>query len=114
MKYTIKQILAETKHRGWNDPTKRWKYYQEWNRALFFHYKIDKEILRELVPKDLEIDEINDSDWVSIIAFTMEKIRPRFLPALSPTSDFDEINLRTYLTKNGKSGVYFSSIRDQI
>ncbi|MGV0920069.1 YqjF family protein [Empedobacter falsenii] len=110
MKYTIKQILAETNHRAWQYPSKSWKYYQEWNKALFFHYKIDKEILKEFVPKDLEIDEINDSAWVSLVAFTMEKIRPRFLPAFSPISDFDEINLRTYVTKDGKSGVYFLSI----
>lgn len=110
MKYTIKQILKETKHRSWQYPTKPWKYYQEWNKALFFHYRIDAQILRELVPKELEIDEINGSAWISVVAFTMEKIRPRFLPPFSPISDFDEINLRTYVTKDGKAGVYFLSI----
>ena len=110
MKYTIKQILAETNHRSWLYPSKSWKYYQEWNKALFFHYRVNKDILKELVPNDLEIDEINGSAWVSLVAFTMEKIRPRFLPAFPPISDFDEINLRTYVTKNGKPGVYFLSI----
>ena len=110
MKYNIKQILAETNHRDWQYPKKSWRYYQEWNKALFFHYRIDKEILKELVPNDLEIDEIDGSAWVSLVAFTMEKIRPRFLPAFSPISDFDEINLRTYVTKNEKPGVYFLSI----
>lgn len=110
MKYNIKQILAEVNHRDWQYPSKPWKYYQEWNKALFFHYKIDSSILRELVPEELEIDEINDSAWVSLVAFTMEKIRPRFLPAFSPISDFEEINLRTYVTKDGKAGVYFLSI----
>ncbi|WP_413533880.1 YqjF family protein [Empedobacter brevis] len=110
MKYTTKQILGETKHRDWDYPTKPWRYYQEWNNALFFHYKIDTKVLRELVPKDLEIDEINGSAWVSLVAFTMEKIRPRFLPSFPPISDFDEINLRTYVTKDGKPGVYFLSI----
>ena len=110
MKYTINQILAETNHRSWLYPSKSWKYYQEWNKALFFHYRVNKDILKELVPNDLEIDEINGSAWVSLVAFTMEKIRPRFLPAFPPISDFDEINLRTYVTKNGKPGVYFLSI----
>ena len=110
MKYTIKQILAETNHRTWLYPSKSWKYYQEWNKVLFFHYRVNKDILKELVPNDLEIDEINGSAWVSLVAFTMEKIRPRFLPAFPPISDFDEINLRTYVTKNGKPGVYFLSI----
>lgn len=110
MKHNIKQILAETNHRDWKYPAKPWKYYQEWNKALFFHYKIDSSILKGLVPDELEIDEINGSAWVSLVAFTMEKIRPRFLPAFSPISDFEEINLRTYVTKDGKAGVYFLSI----
>lgn len=110
MEYTIKQILEKVDHRSWDTPTKPWKYYQEWNKALFFHYRIDASILKELVPKDLEINEIDGSAWVSLVAFTMEKIRPRFLPAFSPISDFDEINLRTYVIKDGKPGVYFLSI----
>ncbi len=110
MKYSIQHILAETSHREWNYPTTKWKYYQEWNNALFFHYQIDTKIVRELVPNELEVDEINGSAWVSLVAFTMEKIRPRFLPAFPPISDFDEINLRTYVSKDGKPGVYFLSI----
>lgn len=110
MKYSIKQILAETNHRDWKYPAKQWRYYQEWNKALFFHYKIDSFLLRKFVPKDLEIDEINGSAWISLVAFTMEKIRPHFLPAFPPISDFDEINLRTYVIKDQKPGVYFLSI----
>ncbi len=110
MKYSIKQILAETNHRDWEYPAKQWRYYQEWNKALFFHYKIDSCLLRKFVPKDLEIDEINGSAWISLVAFTMEKIRPHFLPAFPPISDFDEINLRTYVIKDQKPGVYFLSI----
>ena len=40
----------------------------------------------------------------------MEKIRPRNLPSFSPISNFDEINIRTYIKSNNKSGVYFLSI----
>ena len=110
MKYPINQILEETAHRSWDYPNSNWKYYQEWNRALFFHYPVDAKILREFVPKEIEIDMFDNVAWVSIVAFTMEKIRPRFIPAFAPISDFDEINLRTYVTKNGKPGVYFLSI----
>lgn len=110
MKYSIKQILEKQDHRTWNYPSKKWMYYQEWNNALFFHYKIDKELLKNLVPENLEIDLINGEAWISVVAFTMEKIRPRFLPSISFISDFGEINVRTYVTRDNKPGVYFLSI----
>lgn len=40
----------------------------------------------------------------------MEKIRPRYLPSFSPISNFDEINIRTYVKSANKTGVYFLSI----
>jgi uncharacterized protein YqjF (DUF2071 family) len=66
--------------------------------------------LREFVPTDLEIDLFSGKPWVSVVAFTMNNIRPRYLPPFPPISDFHEINIRTYVTKNNKSGVYFLSI----
>lgn len=40
----------------------------------------------------------------------MEKIRPKNFPCFSPISDFDEINIRTYVRSHNKAGVYFLSI----
>lgn len=107
---TIKEILSNTKHRPWILPKGRWKYYQEWNDVLFLHWKVDLKELRKFVPNDLEIDLHNGEPWVSLVAFKMEKVRPRFLPAFSPISNFHEINIRTYVKKNNKAGVYFLSI----
>ena len=107
---TIREILNSTDHRPWGVPTGSWKFYQEWNNAIFLHYKVDFTELERFVPKALEIDFFDGHPWVSIVAFTMEKIRPRYIPAFSPISDFDEINIRTYVKLNGKTGVYFLSI----
>lgn len=106
----ISTILKDTGHRPWELPEGRWQYYQEWNEALFFHWKIPHEILRKLVPADLELDEFEGENWISLVPFTMQKIRPRGLPALSFISDFHEINLRTYVIKDNKPGVYFLNI----
>lgn len=107
---SIDEILKTKTHRPWELPNKNWKYYQEWNNTIFLHWKVDEKELQKLVPNDLELDLFEGSPWVSLVAFTMEKIRPKNLPAFSPISNFHEINIRTYVKYNGKPGVYFLSI----
>lgn len=107
---TIQEILNVTGHRPWTIPTKQWKYYQEWNDVVFLHWQVDLKELQKIVPGDLEIDLYEGKPWVSLVAFTMEKIRPRNLPPFSLISDFNEINIRTYVRNNNKAGVYFLSI----
>ena len=106
----IQEILNQKQHRPWKIPTEKWRFYQEWNKAIFLHWQVDLTELQKLVPKELEIDVFEGKPWVSVVAFTMEKIRPRNLPYFSPISNFDEINIRTYIKSNNKSGVYFLSI----
>jgi len=40
----------------------------------------------------------------------MEKIRSRLLPSLSFLSNFEEVNIQTYIEKDGKKGVFFINI----
>lgn len=103
-------LLSQTAHRPWPLPDGPWRYYQEWNRAVFLHWQVDEGDLRPFVPAALELDRHRDRPWVSLVAFTMERIRPRYLPAFPPVSNFDEINLRTYVKFRGKPGVHFLSI----
>lgn len=106
----ISEILKENTHRPWKIPNDRWKFYQEWNEAVFLHWQVEMEDLMEFVPKDLEIDLFEGKPWISLVAFNMERIRPRYLPSLSPISNFGEINIRTYVKFKGKTGVYFLSM----
>lgn len=105
-----KHLLTHTSHRPWELPKEGWKYYQEWNEAIFLHWQVNFEELQELVPPALEIDLFDGKPWVSFVAFTMEKIRPRYLPAFPPISYFHEINIRTYVKSGSKTGVYFLSM----
>jgi uncharacterized protein len=107
---TIKEILNATAHKPWALPTEKWKYYQEWNNAIFLHWQVDYEELKKFIPEDLEIDLYDGKPWVSLVAFTMEKVRPRYFPSFPPISNFHEINIRTYVKREGKPGVYFLSI----
>ena len=107
---TIREILNTTQHRPFNLPPESWKYYQEWNNVIFLHWQVELDELKKYVPKELTIDLFNGSPWVSVVAFTMEKVRLKYLPSFPPISNFDEINIRTYVTSGNKSGVYFLSI----
>lgn len=107
---SIREILNSIEHRPWKMPTSQWKFYQEWNNAIFLHYQVELIDLEKFVPKELEIDLFEGKAWVSVVAFTMENIRPRNLPSFPPVSNFDEINIRTYVKSNTKTGVYFLSI----
>jgi len=106
----IHEILKIKNHRPWELPNENWSLYQEWNNAIFLHFKVELEELKQYIPKELEIDLFEKKPWVSVVAFTMEKIRPKNIPAFSPISNFHEINIRTYVKMNNKTGVYFLSI----
>lgn len=104
------EILSSDAHRPWPLKPDRWRYYQEWNDALFLHWKVKPEQLVSFIPDGLEIDLFDDCAWVSFVAFDMQSVRPRNVPAFAPVSDFHELNVRTYVRYEGKPGVYFLSI----
>lgn len=106
----IEEILNEVSHRPFEIPKGNWIYYQEWNRALFLHWVVPFELLRNYVPSNLSLDTFEGNCYISLVAFTMEKLRPNFLPSIGYISDFDEINVRTYIDNDKKKGVYFLNI----
>ncbi len=106
----ISEIRTDILHRPFELPGGPWKYYQEWNDALFLHWVIPADILRKCVPEEFNIDTFEGACYVSLVAFTMQKIRPKNLPSISFISDFAEINLRTYVNNDNKRGVYFLNI----
>lgn len=92
---------------------KPWVYYQEWNNALFLHFKVPEAVLEPYIPQGLTLDSFESSCWVSLVAFTMNKVRPRYVPSMPFISDFHEVNLRTYIKDDKKPGVFFLSIEGE-
>lgn len=107
---TIQEILNNRLHRPYELPEGNWIYYQEWNRVLFLHWQVPYELLRNCVPARLVLDRFEGNCYISLVAFTMENIRPKFLPAIKCLSNFNEINIRTYIDNDHKKGVYFLNI----
>src|SRR6266851_290806 len=104
------QILKRTGHRPWALPGRPWRWSQGWRNLLFCHWAVPVQALRSCVPLSLEIDLKEGTAWVSLVAFHMCHVRPRWLPPFPPVSDFLELNLRTYVRLDDKPGVFFLSI----
>ena len=103
-------ILFATQHRPWPAPMASWVMTQRWNDLLFLHYEVAADKLRALVPEALTLDTYHRSGWLSISPFWMNHLRPPGVPSLPWVSQFAEVNLRTYVTRDGKPGVYFFSL----
>lgn len=108
-----REILKVTAHRKYPVPKGLWQHYQEWHRNIMLHWQIPSEMIKSFIPEGLELDIFKGEAWVSIIAFSVKNIRTKRIPPVSFLSDFHEVNLRTYVIKDGKPGVYFLSIEAQ-
>jgi uncharacterized protein YqjF (DUF2071 family) len=104
------RILDVTEHRPWAMPSSPWVMTQTWHDLLFAHWPIDITQLRARVPGAFPIDTFDGRAWIGIVPFHMSNVAPRGLPALPWVSAFPELNVRTYVTLDGKPGVYFFSL----
>src|SRR5215213_9215217 len=85
--------------------------YQVWSHLLFLHWAVPVAALRPLVPPGLEIDTFDGRAYVGLIPFTMTGVRPAGIPAIPGFSDAHEVNVRTYVHRDGRDpGVWFFSL----
>lgn len=103
-------LLDDTAHRPWPPPNGPWVMRQTWNDLLFAHWPVDKVALRQLVPARFEIDLFEEEAWLGVVPFRMTDVAPRLVPPLPWVSAFPELNVRTYVSLDGKPGVYFFSL----
>lgn len=86
-------------------------FIADWNRALFLHFEVDPERLQPHVPFELDLFE-NKRAFVSLVAFTMRGMRPRYGGAigswaLRPIATHPFLNVRTYVHHRGEPGIHF-------
>lgn len=92
---------------------------QRWDHLAFLHCAADPQVVQATLPPGLLVDTFVDGDgvekaWIGLVAFSMQGIRPPFLPAVPWVSTFLETNVRTYVHRNGSApGVYFYSLDAQ-
>lgn len=103
-------ILDVTAHRPWPMPDRPWIMTQSWHDLLFAHWPVDARALREKLPAGLPLDLHEGQAWLGIIPFHMTNVAPRGVPSIPFVSAFPELNVRTYVTLEGKPGIYFFSL----
>jgi uncharacterized protein YqjF (DUF2071 family) len=103
-------VLSHTSHRPWPVPDTPWIMTQSWHDLLFAHWPVSVRDLRERVPAGLPLDLFDDRAWLGIVPFHLTNVAPRFTPNIPFVSSFNELNVRTYVTRDGKPGVYFFSL----
>lgn len=74
------------------------------------HFEVEAQALQRLVP--FQLDLFHDRAFVTLVAFTMENLRPRCGGRLGvwlfkPVATHDFLNLRTYVNHHGETGIHF-------
>ena len=103
-------MLADAEHRPWPLPAGPWVQAQTWEDLLFAHWRVSEDALRDHVPLRLELDTFDGSVWLGVTPFRVAGLRLRGLPPLPALSSFPELNVRTYVTRDRKPGIWFFSL----
>ena len=92
-------------------PDRRAVMRQSWSELLFLHWPIPAGAVAPLLPAGLEVDRHDGTAWVGLVPFTMTGVRPFWSPSVPGLSAFHEVNVRTYVHREGRDpGVWFFSL----
>ncbi|HEX6388737.1 MAG TPA: DUF2071 domain-containing protein [Solirubrobacteraceae bacterium] len=103
-------VLDDQAHRPWPVPEGPWLMGQTWLDLAFLHWPVDPAVLRPAVPSTLPLDEHDGAAWIGVTPFEILGLRLHGAPPLPGLSRFGETNVRTYVTVDGKPGIYFLSL----
>jgi uncharacterized protein len=85
--------------------------FQGWRSLTFLHWRYPPDVIRRLLPSNLELDTFDGAAWIGLTPFIVAGLRPPWLPALPWISQFPEMNVRTYVRgPGGERGIWFFSL----
>ncbi len=104
------ELTDMVRHRPYPLPAAPWIMKQTWVDLLFAHWRVSAAELRGRIPAELELEEYDGSAWLGIAPFEVCGLHPRFVPPFPVVSRFPELNVRTYVRRDDKPGVFFFSL----
>lgn len=102
--------MPDRSDRAWPLPRHPWVMRMTWSDLLFAHWPVNPDDVGPLIPDGLTLDTRDGVAWVGVVPFLMSNVAPRCCPPLPKLSRFLELNVRTYVTCQGKPGVWFFSL----
>jgi hypothetical protein len=96
--------------RTWPLPSREHAMRMNWHDLLFAHWPVDPADVNRLLPSGIRVDTFDGQAWIAVVPFHMTDVAPRGIPAIPWLSAFPELNVRTYVTLQGKPGVWFFSL----
>ena len=83
---------------------------QGWYDLVYVHFEYPADIVQQMLPEGLQVDTYDGKAWVGLIPFSMRGIGVPRLPSIPYLGSFPEVNVRTYVVRNGVPGVWFFSL----
>jgi uncharacterized protein YqjF (DUF2071 family) len=83
---------------------------QQWQELAYVHWRYEPAVVQALLPAGLEVDTFDGDAWVGLIPFSMRNISFPGTPTIPYFGSFPEVNVRTYVKKDGIPGVWFFSL----
>jgi uncharacterized protein YqjF (DUF2071 family) len=83
---------------------------QQWRDLAYIHWAYEPAVVQALLPEGIEVDTFDGKAWVGLIPFSMRNISFPLIPPVPYFGSFPEVNVRTYVKRNGVPGVWFFSL----
>jgi len=83
-----------------------------WRHLLFENWPVEPDVMDAHLPEGLAPDTYDGSAWLSVVPFTNVAVRPKGVPE-SLGIRLPELNLRTYVSRDGVPSVYFFTLDAQ-
>jgi hypothetical protein len=83
---------------------------QTWVEHAFLHWRFEPGEIARLLPDSVELETYDGAAWLGVTPFLLTGLRLRGLPPLPGISSFPEVSARTYVTRDGKAGLWYFAL----
>jgi uncharacterized protein len=105
----VERLLDDPALATWA-PDKPWSAAQREEHVLFLHYPVAADELRPLVPPTLELQIVDGTAWIAVIALRVADVKARRMPVPPWPRSFGEVDLLVPVIHEGRRGVFFLAI----
>lgn len=105
----VDRLLSNPALANWA-PDRPWSAAQREEHVLFLHYPVVPDHLRPLVPSALELQIVDGSAWVAVIALRVADVVARRMPVPPWLRSFGEVDLLVPVVHEDRRGVFFLAI----